>query len=83
MPVGFKNGTGGGIQIAVDAMQAAAYPHQFMGVTEQGLAAIVVTRGNRDCHVILRGGKSGPNYDAEHVQQTLGDAPVAAGCRRG
>ena len=72
MPVGFKNGTGGGIQMAIDAMQAASYPHQFMSVTEQGLAAIVVTRGNRDTHVILRGGKSGPNYDTEHVQKTLG-----------
>ena len=71
MPVGFKNGTGGDIQMAVDAMNAAAYPHQFMSVTEQGLAAIVVTRGNRDTHVILRGGRSGPNYDAESVQRAL------------
>ncbi|MDQ4099260.1 MAG: 3-deoxy-7-phosphoheptulonate synthase [Chloroflexota bacterium] len=71
MPVGFKNGTGGDIQMAVDAMQAAAYPHQFMSVTEQGVAAIVVTRGNRDTHVILRGGRSGPNYSAERVCQTL------------
>src|SRR5215212_901574 len=71
MPVGFKNGTGGDVQLAVDAMHAAAYPHQFMSVTEQGLAAIVVTRGNRETHVILRGGRSGPNYDAASVQQTL------------
>ena len=71
MPVGFKNGTGGDIQMAVDAMQAAAYPHQFMSVTEQGLAAIVVTRGNRDTHVILRGGRTGPNYDAESVGRAL------------
>ncbi len=71
MPVGFKNGTGGDIQIAVDAMSAAAYPHQFMSVTEQGLAAIVETRGNRDTHVILRGGQTGPNFDPEHVRQTL------------
>ena len=71
MPVGFKNGTGGDIQMAVDAMHAAAYPHQFMSVTEQGLAAIVVTRGNRDTHVILRGGRSGPNYDAASVQGAL------------
>ena len=70
MPVGFKNGTGGDIQIAVDAMSAAAYPHQFMSVTEQGLAAIVETRGNRDTHVILRGGQSGTNYDREQVHQT-------------
>ncbi len=71
MPVGFKNGTGGDIQMAVDALSAAAYPHQFMSVTEQGLAAIVETRGNRDTHVILRGGHSGTNYDQVHVQQTL------------
>jgi 3-deoxy-7-phosphoheptulonate synthase len=71
MPVGFKNGTGGDVQMAVDAMNAAAYPHQFMSVTEEGLAAIVVTRGNRDTHVILRGGRSGPNYDSESVQQAL------------
>lgn len=73
MPVGFKNGTSGDIQIAVDAMKAAAYPHQFMSVTEQGLAAIVETRGNRDTHVILRGGTSGPNYDRESVQRVLAD----------
>ena len=78
MPVGFKNGTGGDIQIAVDAMNAAAYPHQFMSVTEQGLAAIVVTQGNRDTHVILRGGQSGPNYDATRVHHTL-DALRARG----
>lgn len=71
MPVGFKNGTGGGVQMAIDAVHAAAYPHRFLGVTEQGLAAIVATRGNGDCHVILRGGRSGPNYDADSVQRTL------------
>jgi len=71
MPIGFKNGTGGDVQMAIDAMSAASYPHQFMSVTEQGLAAIVVTRGNRDTHVILRGGHTGPNYDAESVQKTL------------
>jgi 3-deoxy-7-phosphoheptulonate synthase len=71
MPVGFKNGTDGGIQIAVDACRAAAHPHCFLGVTEQGLAGIVATRGNADCHVILRGGQSGPNYDAISVQKTL------------
>ncbi len=71
MPIGFKNGTGGDVQVAIDAMHAAAYPHQFMSVTEQGLAAIVVTRGNRDTHVILRGGHGSPNYDAESVRRTL------------
>jgi 3-deoxy-7-phosphoheptulonate synthase len=77
MPVGFKNGTGGDVQVAVDAMHAAAYPHQFMSVTEQGVAAIVVTRGNRDTHVILRGGHDGPNYDAASVRRAL--AAVRAG----
>ncbi len=71
MPVGFKNGTGGGVQLAIDALHAAAYPHSFLGVTEQGLAAIVTTRGNDDCHIILRGGRTGPNYDAASVGETL------------
>ena len=78
MPVGFKNGTDGGVQIAIDALRAAAHPHQFLGVTEQGLAGIVATRGNPDCHVILRGGATGPNYDAGSVQKTL-DALRKAG----
>ncbi|CAN5874869.1 3-deoxy-7-phosphoheptulonate synthase [soil metagenome] len=71
MPVGFKNGTSGDLQIAIDAMGAASYPHQFMSVTEQGVAAIVETRGNRDTHVILRGGQRGPNYDAVSVANAL------------
>ena len=71
MPVGFKNGTDGSIQIAIDAVRSAAHPHRFLGVTEQGLAGIVSTRGNPDCHVSLRGGVGGPNYDAISVQKTL------------
>src|SRR2546430_3554198 len=71
MPVGFKNGTDGSIQIAIDALRAAAHPHRFLGVTEQGLAGIVSTRGHPDCHVILRGGVNGANYDAISVQKTL------------
>src|SRR6185437_8950590 len=63
MPVGFKNGTNGDVQIAIDAIRAAAHPHSFFGVTEQGLAGIVTTSGNADCHVILRGGHDAPNYD--------------------
>ena len=70
MPVGFKNRTDGGVQIAIDAVRSAAHPHSFLGVTEQGLCAIVSTRGNRDCHVIHRGGETGPNYDALHVEKT-------------
>jgi 3-deoxy-7-phosphoheptulonate synthase len=71
MPVGFKNGTDGGVQIAIDAVRSATHPHSFLGVTEQGLCAIVSTRGNSDCHMILRGGQSGPNYDGPSVQKTL------------
>ncbi|HLI50426.1 MAG TPA: 3-deoxy-7-phosphoheptulonate synthase, partial [Thermomicrobiaceae bacterium] len=71
MPVGFKNGTGGGIQLAIDAVCAASAPHSFLGVTEQGLAGIVATRGNPDCHIILRGGRSGTNFDGANVQRTL------------
>ncbi len=65
-PVGFKNGTDGGVQVAADAVVAAAAPHAFMGMTKMGVAAIFETRGNSDCHVILRGGRA-PNYDAQAV----------------
>jgi len=71
MPIGFKNGTSGDVQIAIDAIRAAAHPHSFFGVTEQGLAGIVTTCGNQDCHVILRGGTA-PNFDAPSVQHVLG-----------
>ena len=65
-PVGFKNGTDGGVQVAADALVSAAAPHSFMGMTKMGVAAIFETRGNADGHVILRGGKT-PNYDAAHI----------------
>jgi 3-deoxy-7-phosphoheptulonate synthase len=81
MPIGFKNGTDGDVQIAIDAVRAGAHPHRFLGVTEQGLGAIVATRGNRDCHIILRGGQSGPNYDAVCVEKAataLRDAGLPA-----
>jgi 3-deoxy-7-phosphoheptulonate synthase len=71
MPVGFKNGTDGDVQIAVDAIRAAAHPHSFFGVTDQGLAGIVSTCGNADCHIILRGGRE-PNYDRHNVREFLG-----------
>ena len=71
MPVGFKNGTDGDVQIAIDAVRAASQPHHFLGVTEQGLAGIVSTSGNADCHIILRGGGKGPNYDSSSVQKAL------------
>ena len=65
-PIGFKNGTDGNIRIAIDAIQSASRPHHFLSIHKNGQVAIVETRGNKDCHVILRGGKT-PNYDAEHV----------------
>ncbi len=66
-PVGFKNGTGGDIKIATDAVGAASHPHHFLSVTKEGGTAIISTAGNPDCHVILRGGKT-PNFDAASVQ---------------
>jgi 3-deoxy-7-phosphoheptulonate synthase len=69
MPVGFKNGTDGNVQIAVDAIRAASHPHHFLSVTKQGIIAIVATRGNDRCHVILRGSNSGPNFAREFVDQ--------------
>ncbi len=69
MPVGFKNGTGGSIQIALDAIQSASRPHHFLSVTKQGVSAIVSTRGNESCHLILRGGKSGPNYEKSSIDE--------------
>ncbi len=67
MPVGFKNGTYGTVQMAIDAIGAAAGQHHFLSVTKQGVAGIVATRGNPHCHVILRGGSSGPNYDVDSI----------------
>ena len=71
-PIGFKNGTDGNIKIAADAMQAAGHPHHFLGVHNNGQIAMIGTRGNPDCHVILRGGTT-PNYDAASI-----DAACAA-----
>jgi 3-deoxy-7-phosphoheptulonate synthase len=71
MPVGFKNGTAGSVRLAVDAVRAAAAPHAFAGVDVSGTPAILYTEGNEDCHVILRGGKGAPNYDANSVGETL------------
>ena len=71
-PIGFKNGTDGNIKIATDAIQAAARGHHFLSVHKNGQVAIVETRGNEDCHVILRGGKA-PNYDAKSVAEACAD----------
>ena len=69
-PVGFKNGTAGSIQIAVDAIGAAIHPHNFLSVTKEGKSAIFQTGGNQDCHLILRGGKASTNYDAASVDDS-------------
>lgn len=66
-PVGFKNSTDGGFKIAIDAVSAASNPHVFMSLTKEGHSAIFSTKGNNDCHIILRGGKQ-PNYDAPNIQ---------------
>ena len=71
MPVGFKNRTDGNVQVAVDAVRAAAEPHAFAGIDPDGRPAILYTRGNEDCHVILRGGKGAPNYDAAGVAAAI------------
>jgi 3-deoxy-7-phosphoheptulonate synthase len=81
MPVGFKNGTDGDVQVAVDACRAAAVSHTFFGVTAAGAAAVVTTAGNPETHVILRGGRSGPNYSSSHVTKAL-DLITAAGLPR-
>ena len=67
-PIGFKNGTDGGVQMAADALVACASPHAFMGMTKMGLAAVFETEGNGDCHIILRGGSRGPNYSAADIE---------------
>lgn len=69
MPVGFKNRTDGDIQVAIDAIQAASHSHWFPSLTHQGAPAILETTGNPDTHLVLRGGKRGPNYDVESVSQ--------------
>lgn len=69
MPVGFKNGTNGSLQVALDAMQSALSPHHFVGVDEDGRACVVHTRGNAYGHVILRGGVDGSNYDHEAITE--------------
>jgi len=67
MPVGFKNGTDGGVAIATDAMRSAAHAHRHFGIDRHGHPAIIETQGNPDTHIVLRGGHSGPNYDSQSV----------------
>jgi 3-deoxy-7-phosphoheptulonate synthase len=77
MPVGFKNGTNGDVQIAIDAIRAARHPHHFLSVTKQGISAIVGTTGNQDCHLILRGAHDAPNYDAASVARAAAQLETA------
>lgn len=76
-PVGFKNGTSGNVQIAIEAILSAGHPHTFLGTTDTGQSAILLTSGNPDCHVILRGGRQITNYDAASVASTAGQMEKA------
>lgn len=73
MPVGFKNGTDGGVGVASDAMRSAAHPHRHFGVDSQGHPSIIQTPGNPDTHLVLRGGHGGPNYDRDHIARIKDD----------
>lgn len=73
MPIGFKNNTDGSLQAATNAMLAASRPHHFLGINHHGLASIVTTTGNPDCHLVLRGGKNGPNYSTSHVNNAAAE----------
>lgn len=78
VPTGFKNATDGSVQVALDAMRAAAHGHEYMGVDEQGRVALLQAQGNRSTHLVLRGGASGSNYDAQSIRQA-GQAMEQAG----
>jgi len=70
MPLGFKNGTDGSIQTGINAIKAGGQPHTFLGINLNGAASAIVTRGNPNCHLVLRGGSAGPNYSSTHIAQT-------------
>ena len=78
VPVGFKNSTEGNTQLAIDAIASSSHSHTFLGIDQGGHAAVVYTKGNPDCHVILRGGRAGPNYAVPFVSEA-GDKLRAAG----
>jgi 3-deoxy-7-phosphoheptulonate synthase len=73
MPLGFKNGTDGGIEVAINAIKAASQPQTFLGVNLDGRAAAISTRGNPNCHIVLRGGSNGPNFAASDIAATCGE----------
>lgn len=90
MPVGFKNGTSGEIQVAIDAVRSAKHEHSFLSVTKQGVTAIVHTNGNKNAHIILRGGRSGTNYDSKSIRASASlcekagvDASLIVDCSHG
>jgi len=70
MPMGFKNGTDGSVQTAINAIRAASQPQTFLGINLDGAASAVVTAGNPNCHIVLRGGSAGPNHSPEHIAKT-------------
>jgi 3-deoxy-7-phosphoheptulonate synthase len=70
MPLGFKNGTDGNLLTAINAIRAAAQPQTFLGISMEGKASAIVTRGNANCHIVLRGGTAGPNFDPSHISET-------------
>jgi len=70
MPVGFKNGTDGGLEVAINALQSVAHPHAFLGINQTGQVSIVKTKGNQYGHVVLRGGNGKPNYDSVSIAQS-------------
>ena len=67
MPVGFKNGTDGGLNVALNAMKSALHQHHFLGINNDGVSSVIQTSGNQNVHLVLRGGNNGPNYDAVSV----------------
>ncbi len=77
-PVGFKNSTDGSLRVAIDAIGSASHPHHFLSVTKAGRSAIFSTTGNEDCHIILRGGTSGPNYDQESIRNAVAQLKQAS-----
>ncbi len=77
MPLGFKNGTDGGLTVAINAIKAASQPQTFLGIDNEGKANALTTNGNPNCHIVLRGGSSGPNYSAADVKQTSNQLKAA------
>jgi 3-deoxy-7-phosphoheptulonate synthase len=82
MPVGFKNGTDGGFEVAIHAVLSAQHPHHFLGINTEGLASIVATTGNPDCHLVLRGGKGGPNYGFDSLAKAAAEMKRQGLCER-